>query len=129
MTNEKTPFAGVDAEVQAIADDYRAQDELCESMGRLLLGTSVTTPGGTLAVIRLLRDTLEYLESRYAKQVGQARQARETAAAPAGKPAPARSPTGAKRGRKPRANGATTPAPAPAGLPFGSAEPAGEPAI
>jgi len=110
MSDDET-LAAVDAQVQAIADDYRAQDELCESMGRLLLGTSVATPGGTLAVIRLLRDTLEYLESRYARQIGDTKRVRESAADPVAKP------TKAKRGRPRKANG--TNEPAPAGLPFG----------
>jgi len=110
MSDDET-LAAVDAQVQAIADDYRAQDELCESMGRLLLGTSVATPGGTLAVIRLLRDTLEYLESRYARQIGDTKRPREAVVERAAKPRKA------KRGRPRKANG--TNEPAPAALPFG----------
>jgi len=83
----------------------------------MLLAPLVATPDGTLVAIGVLRDALDYLESRYAKQLGRSRQTRETTTAPAKKPAAG----AAKRGRRKRANGEAAETP-PAGLPFGAAD-------
>jgi hypothetical protein len=103
----------------AQADEARCRvtDELSEPLGRLLLGNCLNTPGATLVAIAMLRDTLGYLEGRYARQLGHDKQARADAAAPAPKRQSADKPA-AKRGRKPKGNG-TPPEPAPSSLPFG----------
>lgn len=87
-------------------------------LGHVLLGPSVQTAGMTLSTIAILRDALDYLEARYARQIAEARKQQPEPLPPPRKKAATEAPR--KRGRKPRANGQAPAAPPP--LPFAGAE-------
>ena len=108
---------GLSIEELAELGTDRWQPALRSLLGHVLLGESLTQSGEVLTAITVLRDALEYLEGRYARQLGREKQARTDAAAPAPKRQSADKPA-AKRGRKPKGNG-PPPEPAPSSLPFG----------
>jgi hypothetical protein len=106
-----------------MSDQYESTERptLRAVLGDVLLGNTVASSGQTLATIAVLRDALEYLEGRYARQLGRERAAREEPPAPAKKPARKEAAPGARRGRPAkRPNGAAS---EPTGLPFAAGEP------
>ena len=89
--------------------------DLKSLLGHVLLGPMVQTPVSTLAAIAALRDALDYLEARYARQIAAAREQQAQATEPPRKKAAATPPARKRRGRPP-GNGADRGAPPP--LPF-----------
>jgi hypothetical protein len=95
-------------------------------LSEMLFGPAVATPGATLSTIATLREALDYLEARYARQVQQDRDRTAARASETQRTTGA----GARRGRPPRANanGAAEDPPA-TGLPLTPPESASSEAV
>jgi len=110
-------FPMIEQQIEEIIKSDRA---MRQTLGELLFGENVANFHGTRHTIDRLREALDYLEARYARQYADHKRTREAAAVRAAnkKPASEDAKPGARRGRKPKANG-TVSAPAGAPLPFG----------